>query len=348
MTQRDMPQRDDTLKEDPRTTIREALGMGAGPVVMERIRRKFVRTRRDTTLAEAFTGLLADLCERPDGPDEAPREAGLLLVLGESGAGKTRSLKRMFASHPGLERLQGALLSLSAPSPCGVKELGVAVLEATDYRMTRRNVAGPEIWSVVRRRLRALGILVLHIDEAQHATQLRDVGEREKLRNTVKGLLVDPVHPVAIVLSGLPGIAPFVTADQQLSRRATFLDVAPVTLQADRGVLRKTLEAFTRIAGLTMAAEETARLLPRLIHASDRRLGILLEEIHAGLRLALDAGADELKVEHFAQAFADRTGNAPDWNPYRRADYASVDAWRMLARHHLPLPAAASTKGPAK
>lgn len=343
-----MTRRDDTPKPNARTTVGEAGVMAAGTEVMERIRRQFIRTRRDTTLADGFATLLADLCERPDGPDEGPREAGLLLVLGESGAGKTRSLRRMFASHPGLERLEGTLLSLSAPSPCGVKELGLAVLEQTRYPMNRARATGPEIWSVVRKRLGALGVRILHIDEAQHATQLRDAGEREKLRNTLKALLVDPVHPVAIVLSGLPGIAPFVTADQQLSRRATFIGVAPVELPADGGMLRKTLEAFTKIAGLTMAAEETARLLPRLVHASDRRLGILVEEIHAALRLALGAGANELTVEHFEKAFADRTGNAPDWNPYRRADYGNVDVWRMLARSHLPLPEQASRKGKAK
>lgn len=350
-----MPPRDDDHRKSAMARLRALLSMNDAPLSpMEAVRKRYVRTRRDATLLGHFDRLLLDLAERPeaDDPDAGlRREGNLLLVMAMSGAGKTRSLNRLFGRHPALDgRAPGEpgcpVLSLSAPSPCGVKELGRSVLAATGYPLSRRNLDGPEIWAIVRGRLEALGILVIHIDEAQHATQLRDAGERQKLRNTVKALMVDPAHPVAVILSGLPEIAEFLEPDVQLSRRAQWYSVAPVALPEDGEALRKTLSGNAELVGLALDQDTVRQLLPRLVHASDGRLGVLVEEIQDALRFALEAKAPRLLLEHFAGAFARRTGNAPAYNPYMRADFRSVEVWRMLADRERPPPV--PEKGPAR
>lgn len=348
-------------RRDPVARIREALGHNGDRThaAMEAVRHKYVRTRRDTLLRDHFERLLHDLVERrkpvlvPDqdhrdqvddqerateqdhDPGKGRREANMLLVLGESGAGKTRIIDRLLSTHPatigyGNPSSDCPVISVTAPSPCGVKELGRVVLARTGYEIARRNVSGPEIWGIVHKRLKALGILVLHIDEAQHATQLRDVSERQKLRNTIKSLMVDPDHPVAVILSGLPEITRFITPDVQLSRRTTAFQLPSVELPADLKMLTAAVTKFAGIANLGVEVGYEMSLLPRLVHAGDHRLGVIIEEIHGAIRYALGAKSTILDRTHFAKAFADRTGNAPEWNPYRRSDYRKVDVWRMI------------------
>lgn len=338
----------------PRNRLRAALGQGDGaPTVMERVRRRYILTGRDDVLKAKFDALLTDLCERPDpdgpGEEEEHREANMLLVLGVSGAGKTRSLARLFERHPVLQEARtgsdGLVLSMTAPSPCGVKELGRSILLATGYAVLRTHVTGPEIWSTVRARLQALGVLVLHIDEAQHATQIRDAIERQKLRNSLKALMVDAEHPVAVVLSGLPVVAGFVRADRQLSRRARWYEFLSVGLPADTAMLTKALEGFAGLAGMSVADAEVRRILPRLVHAGDHRMGVIVEEMHDAVRCALEGKTKKLELSHFEKAFAQRTGNGRQWNPYARSDYRAVDVWRMLqVKHQTPPPAAGSKK----
>ncbi|NEU14330.1 AAA family ATPase [Methylobacterium sp. BTF04] len=336
------------LSVSARERLRLSLRQGdSTPSVMEKVRRRYIKTKRDDILLAAFDKLLADMCERPDpeGRDDDGSDAGevnLLLVLGPSGAGKTRSLKRLFSTHPALgttEGEQGPLLSLSAPSPCGVKELGKAILAATGYTVTRTRIDGPEIWNIIRKRLPSLGVLIIHIDEAQHGTQLRDGTERQKLLNSIKALMVDPVHPVAFILSGLPQVADFISTDDQVSRRAGWISLLSIGLPSDTAMLTEATKSYAKLASLNVSADEITRLLPRLVHASDNRLGILVEEIHSAIRYALGVKATDLKVSHFEKSFGERTGNLPQWNPYARSDYKAVDVWRMLATRDKPDPA---------
>lgn len=336
----------------PRARLRAALGQGGvAPTIMERVRRRYVLTGRDDALKARFDALLTDLGERPDpeNPDGVEhREANMLLVLGVSGTGKTRSLARLFERHPVLRMARTGsdepLLSMTAPSPCGVKELGRAILLATGYAVLRTHVTGPEIWSTVRARLQALGVLVLHIDEAQHATQVRDRIERQKLRNSLKALMVDAEHPVAVILSGLPVVAGFVLADRQLSRRARWHEFPSVEFPDDTAMLTKALEGFAGLAGMSIAGAEVRGILPRLVHAGDHRMGVIVEEMHDAVRCALADGATHLELSHFERAFAQRTGNGREWNPYARSDYGAVDVWRMLQVRHLTPPPVARTK----
>lgn len=337
----------------PRKRLRAALGQGDGaPTVMERVRRRYILTGRDVTLKVEFDALLTDLCERPDPDDqdeeEEHREANMLLVLGVSGAGKTRSLARLFKRHPVLQAARtgsdGLVLSMTAPSPCGVKELGRAILLATGYTVLRTHVTGPEIWSTVRARLQALGVLVLHVDEAQHATQIRDADERQKLRNSLKALMVNAEHPVAVILSGLPVVAGFILADRQLSRRARWYEFLSVGLPADTAMLTKALEGFAGLAGMSIAGAVVRRILPRLVHAGNHRMGVIVEEMHDAVRCALAAKTKKLELSHFEKAFAQRTGNGRQWNPYARSDYRAVDVWRMLQDKHLTPPPVTGSK----
>ncbi|MDR7040487.1 energy-coupling factor transporter ATP-binding protein EcfA2 [Methylobacterium sp. BE186] len=307
--------------------------------VMERVRHAFVRTNRDTILRLLFDRLLADMTERRE--HELPHdrenrlEANIMVVLGPSGAGKSTSLNRLFAEHPATPgyRIRGSdcpLISVRAPSPCGVKELGRDVLLMTGYELKRRNLDGPEIWGIVRRRFRELGVVLLHIDELQHAPQSLDIVEQKKLRNALKGLLVDIEHPVGLVVSGEPEVEAFLNPDRQSTRRGRWLAFEQLNKSADCAMVAGAVKGLAQVADLEVRLDVEADLVARLMHAGCDLLGITIEEVHDAIREALAVGSTVLERRHFADAYALRTGNLPPWNPYLADRWHEIDPTRVL------------------
>src|SRR4051812_22153269 len=90
---------------DPTERIREAQPDDAKrrSELMRKVRSTYGKTARDRELADAFEELLEDMSEKTDYLDEEARterlEANLLVVVGESGAGKTTALRRLFRQH---------------------------------------------------------------------------------------------------------------------------------------------------------------------------------------------------------------------------------------------------------
>jgi hypothetical protein len=332
---------------DPMRRIRESQsdGQRRQSEVMERVRHAYLRTGRDAIVRRQFDRLLADISERRE--YELPHdrrnrlEANIMVVIGPSGAGKSASLNRLFSEHhatPGY-RVKGSecpLVTVRAPSPCGMKELGRDVLLMTGYELARRNLDGPEVWGIVRRRFRELGVVLLHIDELQHAPQSLDVSEQKKLRNTLKGLLVDGDHPIGLIVSGEPEAGTFLVPDRQSTRRGRWTAFGHLNRPGDYGLLAGAVSGLARIAGLEAGSDIETDLVPRLMHAGCNLLGIAVEEIHDAIREALAAGDTRLERRHFAAAFALRTGNLEPWNIYLAEQWHEIDATQVLVQRKEP------------
>src|SRR3546814_14754284 len=98
--------------------------------------------------------------------------------MGEAGAGKSRALKRQFRNRKEFQNLHeingdGPLVSISAPSPCTLKQLGLSLLRGLGYE-TDRDIRENIAWQMVRHQLRARSVKFVHIDEEQHAVQSVD------------------------------------------------------------------------------------------------------------------------------------------------------------------------------
>ncbi|POR42178.1 ATP-binding protein [Methylobacterium sp. V23] len=342
---------DPNVSDDPAGRIRAAMTEEARlrSRLMEDVRHAYVRTARDTLLREHFECLVEDLVERRerDHPETSEQraarlEGNIMVVTGDSGAGKSTAMRKLFSDSPyapgyGIVGARCPVLTVRVPSPCSVGELGRSVLRATGYEIKRARLSGPEIWGIVRGRLQALGILVLHLDEGQDAPLTIDIVERVKLRNLWKSLLVDEIHPIGLIISGLPGIEDFLHPDRQLVRRGAWQSFARLDPAVDSHLVSASVKELADIAGLKTDEETVVAIVPRLLHAGSYMLGITIEEVHDAIRMALRKKHSTLTLDHFADAYAFRTGSFAPWNPYLAHEFTAIDVTRILATSE-PLP----------
>lgn len=312
--------------------------------LMEKVRHAYLRTERDTLLQRHFERLIEDLTERrnPEAPEDPKEradrlEGNIVVLLGLSGAGKTTAVRRLLSRHPlsagyGTKGVRCPVLTVRAPSPCSVGELGREVSRATGHTIRRARATSPEIWATVRDRIRSLGILVLHIDEFQDAHVTLAIDEQVKLRHLLRSLLVHEEYPIGLIVSGQPELKEFLDPDRSSVRRGRWQMFECLSLPKDREPVMNAVRALAKLADMKVDEPTLGHLLPRLVHAGCNLLGITIEEVHDAIRMALEQGAGELAIGHFADAFAFRTGNFAPWNPYLAADYLAIDCTRVLAR----------------
>jgi hypothetical protein len=314
--------------------------------LMEGVRHVYLRMDRDKAVQDSFERMMEDLAEsrhldaEEDDDGRAERlEGNIVVVLGSSGAGKTTAVRRLLSSHPLSPDYGGPdahVVTVRVPCPCSVGELGKAVLRATGWELERRATA-PEIWTMVRSRIRSLGILVLHLDEVQDAHETLKADEQVKLRHLLRSLLVDEDYPIGLIISGQAEFETFLRPDRSSVRRGWWHLFAPITVDTDKEAIAAAVATLAKTAQLKVGPDAGPDLVPRLIHAGCCQLGITIEEIHNAIRAALKARDPVLERKHFADAFAARTGNLPPWNPYLAADYLAVDSTRVLARAPAPV-----------
>jgi hypothetical protein len=266
------------------------------------------------------------------------REGRALTVIGESGAGKSRSLDRLFLKRAefagyGDQNADCMLISVTAPSPCTLRLLGMSVLAALGYETTRE-LKENVVWDLVHHQLELRGVRFLHIDELQHVLQSRNQLEITKVQDTLKGLMQHRQWPVWLILSGRPGIATMLSRDEQVWRRTRHVIFEDLTLERDAGLARRLISVYgAEKASLAVGDLADDEFVARLLHAAIYRFGIVIELIQDAIRHALLHGSDTLGVEHFAAALAARTGCPPERNIFIVAqDWHLIDPRDAL--HH--------------
>lgn len=345
---------DDELNLDPTASIRAVHSeqVQARLALMEQVAAKYVRTPRDNLLWEEVDDLLQKMSMRPDpdrphAHDNRP-EGRALVVVGETGAGKTTALTRLFKRHPafpGYGKVSSGcpLVTVRTPSPCNLAQLGSATLAELGYPV-EREVKAPIAWAMVRQRLRALNVLVLHFDEMQHVVETANVNEIIKIRNTVKSLMQTTDAPVSLIISGLPVLTGFLEdsptpgqdKDGQVRRRSHFVAFERLALPKDGKMVATMVEGLAKVARLSVPPDAVTTLAPRLVHAARYALGTAIELTHDAIRRALVRGDDAVGTDHFADAYARRTGNQAPANPFLAPDWTAVDTSRVLRADNHP------------
>lgn len=347
--------------------------------IMEKVKAKYVSADWDDDLSRVLGMLIRTTVTRrmnraPDAEVER-RETRALIVVGEAGTGKTESLGRKFRNHPGFPgygRIGSGcpLISVSVPSPCTLKTLGMQILRSLGYPLVR-DIKEHLVWNEVYKRLEATSVLLLHLDEMHNLTDAANVDQLDAVRKTLKSLMASPTWPVGLIVSGLPGIVPDLQEVDEIRRRGRFVRVPLLDLSGDHETIKEIVFGLAEVAGLTIAEGEISTLAPRLGHAALARLGILIELIHEAIEIALLARDREpdgdacpvevheavevsanapsyLTTEHFATAYSDRTGVGGPMNPFVSRAWAEIDCSLVLVDEPPPEPVLPEDPAPRK
>lgn len=306
--------------------------------ILARLRARFFAHRHYRELQQSFATLLNR--RRADLELGSRNEARGIAVIGDSGSGKTTAIRRLLATHPDLQVLQPGIekaeaLSLSLPSPASVKFVGLACLNVLGYPL-RRDRTSAIIWDLVQNNLRLRQTLVLHFDEAQDFYINQNAREMQSMINTLKALMQNPDWPVSIVLSGMPQLRDLINMDPQLARRFTPVHFTKLNPAQDGAPIMKMVAGYAEAAGLEMGTDLHDRSFVRcLIHAAAEEFDLTVELLLSAIEIALRAGKSQLCRSCFIQAFARRSGCMPDFNPFLREDYTSINA-RLLLLGRVP------------
>lgn len=300
---------------------------------IEKLKASYVRSERDDAINDQIQRLIDNACLRKDprlphsGDNRCPG-VGFMLT-GELGAGKTTSLLRAFRDHPafpgyGVTKSLCPLVSVVAPSPFNLKQLGVSILNALGYA-TDRDMRENVVWQRVRAQIRLQGILFLHIDDCQDVLRQANPDDIVEVRNTLKGLMTSFDWPLQLILSGLPELIPFSQADRQVRRRLKYVQLQPVSVSEDRDFIDEAIRDYTKAANLKFGIRADDELVDRLTHTAHNAMGLVFELLLEAIEIALRGGRKALTMEEFADVYAARTLQAADQNPFISDEWSGID-----------------------
>ncbi len=321
---------------------------------MEKVRAVYIETDLDDRLCKGLNALLRTTVSwRALGQTDADplrKEARAVVVVGEAGTGKTASIDRLLRTHPALKGYgrpgSGCpLISVTVPAPCTLKSLGMSILHALGYPLAR-DLREHLLWARVHEALKTAGILLLHLDELHNLTDNANVLEIDTIRKAMKSIMVSNEWPVGLVISGLPSLLPAMREIDEVRRRGRFIQLPPLSMPADMPVVAEALSRCCSTASIATAEGFAEAIGPRLGHAALNRYGIAVELIHEAIEDCLLSADDELRIEHFANAFADRTGCGDRMNPFIAPDWYDIDASLVLLDEMPPEPILADDPKP--
>ncbi|MGF7054750.1 type II secretory pathway predicted ATPase ExeA [Bosea sp. OAE752] len=302
---------------------------------MALVRAEYIETDLDDRLRASIDAVLRTLISRRASEENRRRnETRALVVVGEAGTGKTSSLDRMFRTHPALGDY-GALASecpiarVVVPAPCTMKALGVAILHALGYPLSR-DLREHAIWTRVHETLQTSGKVILHLDEMHNLTDKANALELDSIRKALKTLLVSYDWPMGLVISGLPSLVPAMREIDEVRRRGRFIRIPLLSMPTDSDLVDEALNRCCKIADIRVPDGFTEYAGSRLSHAGLQRYGIVVELIHEAIEAALLHRADTLDIAHFATAYNGRTGCGDRMNPFIAPDWPDIDATAVL------------------
>lgn len=314
--------------------------------IMQKVRGAYFRHPKHKEVAEHVDELLEHLLEHTDPRAECgSEEASGIAVIGESGAGKSTMLRRIFLEHPAFPRYgvigsRCPLVTVKPEGACTLDRFAIDTLRKLGMPVQAVPRQEQRLAHMVRGQLRLMGVKVLHIDEAHHITQPANSIQIKKILNTFECLMIDDEWPIGLILSGIPELRQVLEGERQVARRLAFVPLEGLTVATDARKVGKIVLQLAGLAKLGISAVHADALAPRIIHAGGYQLGCAIERIHEAIRVRLkrnlrrlstDTPSPEpLTLDDFATAYARKTGVEAEDNPFLAHDWEATDPFRVL------------------
>lgn len=272
--------------------------------IMEAVETAYVNTDNDD-IVESEVRLLVRAASRKS------RDGHVLIITGESGAGKSTSihhhLNKIGSLRPAVDQYGDMLLPLirvKAPPDCTMRDLGYEMLAKMDYDL-KRDLTESAVYRMVRERMKLLGTKVVFIDEFQHIFDAPKIKGVQHLTDTLKNLLQEDGYPIYVIVAGLPEIAGVVHRDpkEQMEGRTVVRHLPELSFDEHKKFLAETIRNYTTLAELQLSVEPSDDFLQKMLHAGRNRLGIIIRIIMFAIEDGLDRGDRDIGIEHWKRAY---------------------------------------------
>lgn len=317
--------------------------------IKKQIYATYLEGPRDQKLRAMLRAMVENVSDCFDGGGSRQRA---LFLIGNSGSGKTFSLKHHFALIQEFQPFQNEygetvnpLLSIEAPKPCTMKGFAIAVLEALGLPANTKQTEG-SLYVLVKAQIKARGVLYLHVDEAQHLIRHNSTAAIQDVQDGLKSLMQIPDWPLHIICSGVNELAHLLQNDQQLANRSRVLRYREQSPDTDKEWIEAAIQKIAvDISGLKVPAELLEDdFIGRLCHASMGGFGKIVETVQTACILALQKDKPQLETGAFAQVYQDFSGCLPGSNIFRVPRWSEISPQHVLA----DLPSIGTKKGGTK
>lgn len=241
------------------------------------------------------------------------REVGMvqhLVVLGETGTGKSTLCRWLAAAHPCQrlpERNIVPVLVVAVPAAATIASMAEAILTALgDPAPNSGSIS--EKARRIGKLVRGCRVEMILIDEAQHISDRGQSVTHYMVADWLKVLIDDMCVPT--VFLGLPRLEALIQTNEQLRRRFSNRVRLSIGQDTDRPKHDECLELFQSLGQalpIRIRSEpfEESELGMRLYYASDGRIAHIKKLMAGALRLALEEEHDAIEPFLLEQVFTD-------------------------------------------
>ncbi|CAN7420366.1 ATP-binding protein [Phyllobacterium sp. LjRoot231] len=326
----DNPHRDHIHEATSRVRATMSPGVVARAEKMAEINAQYIPTVRDKILNARLDSLFESLVATHNSEMDKKR---ILIILGESGAGKSRLLDHNFAQREAFQpyvdsygTVTRPMLRYNAPQPCTPKMLALEGLDKLGYPV-EGNLTEAKAWQLFRYQLMVRKTLFVHIDEAQHSVMNRDKDIVQKVSDGFKNL-VQMQWPVRLMLSGVSPLEELVLRDKQIKERSLVIQLDNINVERHKKLIQSVLETvIVDHASLDLDDFVTDEFLDRLVHSCGGSFGSIIQMIRTAVRECFvdPDQPDVVRAKHFKSAYQSISGCAPLENLFVRKDWAKLD-----------------------
>lgn len=298
---------------------------------MAAINKMYVGTPRDELLNQHLDTLFESLITPETNQTDKKR---ILIITGESGAGKSRLLDHNFAQREAFQPHENTygtitrpMLRYNAPKPCTPKMVALEGLSNLGYPVASE-MKEAKAWQLFRHQLAVRQSLFVHIDEAQHAVTHKDKQVVQTVSDGFKNL-VQMDWPVRLILSGVSPLEELRLRDRQIRERSIFMHLDKIDPDRNEAFVRSVVETIvTNHADLDLDDFLTKDFVGRLVHACGGSFGSIIQMVRTAVRQSFlhDTEGRVVRKSHFKTAYQSISGCAASDNIFARQDWGRIDA----------------------
>lgn len=264
----------------------------------------------------SFRNALANMeeCLLLKGHGKTPR---CMLLVGESGAGKTTVIEQFKLSYPRCDTVVSTripVFSATIPRPATIKGVIGNMLQSISpnisLQRTQANMSR-QLYTL----LSECKVKLIVLDEFQHMVEHTTKNNAIEVSDWIKTIINETKIP--IVLCGLPSAEHVIHVNPQLARRfQTVSRLESFRWPADQPMFTKMLAAIDKELPFTQSSGLSNLAMPkRLMTASMGNMATLMQLIFTAAEIAIVKDKPRIELEDFYTAY-DKHGRDPQYNPF--------------------------------